>query len=112
VTRLGDVWRAAKIETHSGYVRLLVERDGKLVSFYESKNPKTINQAKAQVGMAPSSCIPVADGSYVLIDAIASVEITRKDGVEAWVLRGISAELGTVTESKAIEWVKGHIGSH
>lgn len=105
--RLGNVRLASKIELNDNAVRLLVERDEKLVTFFESKDPQTIAQIRAQIQMAPNICIPVAGSSYVLTSSIASIDIVRKNNTTAYVLRGVSTELGAVVDPDGIRWLKG-----
>ena len=62
-----------------------------------------------QIGMALSVCIPVADGSYVMADAVNSIEITRTGNGESWLLRGYSAELGTTTDAQAMRQLQAHL---
>jgi hypothetical protein len=105
--RLGNVRLASKIEVNDNAVRLLVERDEKLVTFFESKDPQTIAQIRAQVHMAPTICIPVAGSSYVLTSSIASIDIVRRNNTTAYVLRGVSTELGAVVDPDGIRRLKG-----
>ena len=108
-TRFGNVRAASKIVTDGGVVSLLAERDGALVPFFESRHPKTIDQAKQQIQMAPSVCILVTDGGHVMMDSIASIRIERKDGLETYVLRGLSTDLGIVTDAQNIKRLKAQL---
>jgi hypothetical protein len=107
--RMGNVRHACRIEMSEGIVKLLAEQAGKLVSFFESKNPVTIDQAKQQIRMASSVCVPVGADAYVMIDSVSSIQIERRNGAEVYVLRGIEAELGTVADAAVIKRIKTYM---
>lgn len=109
IVRHGEVRRASRVEIVDGTVRLLAEHDGKLVAYFESKNPKTVSTAKQQLEWAPSSFLPIDGGAYVMFEAIASVDISRENGGETYVLRGFAVELGKVTKAAAIDRLKTYM---
>ena len=105
----GYVWHASKIEVSEKSIRLLKEQDGKLVPFFESRNVKTIADGKQQIEWAPSACVPVEDGGYVLFEAVSSVRFEKRNDASICILRGISVDLGTVTDAAGIRRLEYYI---
>ena len=108
--RLGDMRRACRVETAGGIVRLFTESEGKLALYWESKDPKCADAVRQQMVWAPSVFTPVGNDAFVSKDAVASIDINKaKDGAEVFVLRGLVAELASVTDPAAIKILKQQI---
>jgi hypothetical protein len=106
--RLGDMRRACRVETTGGVVRLFAESEGKLVLYWEAKDQKCADAVRQQMVWAPSVFTPIGNDAFVSKDSVASIAINRsKDGIQVFVLRGLSTELATVSDAAAIKILKG-----
>jgi hypothetical protein len=106
ITRQGNVRRACRVEASASLVRLLTEVDGKLVPYFESKNPGANQQLMMQLGYSEQAAtptyVPVGAGAYVALDQVASAEFQQTGGSEICILRGFAVELGRISNPKVI----------
>ena len=108
-TKVADVRRACSIAFPEGQVVLQYEAyNGMLASYFESKNPKTIEQMKQQLQTAPGLCVRCDDGSYVLFSAVVRVDVSREGEREKYELRGYTCALGTVSDPEMVKRLKDH----
>jgi hypothetical protein len=104
LTRAGDVWAAARVETANETIRLLREVDGKLTAYWESRDSECWKTVKQQLIWAPSLFVPADDGAFVSARAIRSFDYKDgKDGKPTYVLKGTVAVLGSVSDPAAIK---------
>ena len=109
-TKVADVRRACSIAFPEGQVLLQYEAyNGMLASYFESKNPKTIEQMKQQLQMAPGLCVRCDDASYVLLSAVVRVDVSREGEREKYELRGYTCALGTVSDPEMTKRLKARI---
>ena len=109
-TKVADVRRACSIAFPEGQVVLQYEAyNGMVAPFFESKNPKSIDQMKQQLQMAPGLCVRCDDGSYVLFSAVVRVDVSREGEREKYELRGYTCTLGTVSDPEMTKRLKARI---
>src|SRR5690242_5909872 len=77
--KMADVRRASKLSVTDEYVALNYEAyNGMLSSYFESKNPETVKQMRAQIEMSPSLWVRDERGEYILFSAVTRVDTWRK----------------------------------
>jgi hypothetical protein len=109
VVRSGDVWAAARVEMANETVRLLIEVDGKLTAYWESRAQACWKTVKRVLERTPRF-IPAADGAFVNGKAIRSFTYREdKAGKATYELKGVVAELGSVSDPTAIKLLEEHL---
>lgn len=104
VVRCSDLWAATRVETANETIRLLIEVDGKLTVYWESRDKTCWKTVKQQLLWAPSKFVPVGDDAFVNGMAIRSFDYkNEKDSKGTYVLKGAAAELGSVSDPAAIK---------
>jgi hypothetical protein len=106
-TKVADVRRACSIAFTEGSVALRYEAyNGMLGTYFESSNPKTIEQMKQQLKSAPGLCVRCDDESYVMLSAVVRVDSVREGEREKYELHGYTCVLGTVSDPATVKRFK------